>query len=415
MIAPPPPRPAAAAHHPPRSPDRAGNPAQATLRLSRTQHAFVADGHPFAALIAGRGAGKTYAGAVKAAVQEFGRPGLGLVVAPTYPMLRDATWRTALEAWAPLLAEVNRSEMRIALRGGHEVLFRSADDPARLRGPSARWLWIDEAAQCAEQTWPIALGVLRQGGAMGRAWVTTTPLGLNWVYDVFVTRADDSTALFQTTTASNPFVDPAFVAALRAQYPSEFARQELGGEFVTLGAGLIQRHWFRVVERAPEHLRWARYWDLAASTKQTADHTAGVRAALAPDGTLYLADLIRGRWEWPDARRVIAQTMAAEDAEVGIEAAGFQLAAVQDLLRDPLTARRAVRGVAVDKDKLARAQPWIAKAEAGKVFLVRGAWVAEFLAEAEQFPEGRHDDQVDAVSGAVQLVAGGRWNWGDAF
>jgi predicted phage terminase large subunit-like protein len=169
------------------------------------------------------------------------------------------------------------------------------------------------------------------------------------------------------------------------------------------------------VAAAPEGLRWGRYWDLAASTKDAADYTVGVRAALGADGTLYLADLIRGRWEWPDARRVILQTLAAEPGvRVGIEQAGFQLAAVQDVLRDPAALGAAVRAVGVDRDKLARAQPWIARAEAGKVALVRGAWNAEFLAEAEAFPQGRHDDQVDAVSGACQLLGLRPRKWGVA-
>jgi predicted phage terminase large subunit-like protein len=36
--------------------------------------------------------------------------------------------------------------------------------------------------------------------------------------------------------------------------------------------------------------------------------------------------------------------------------------------------------------------------EAGRVTVVRGAWTKEFVEELEQFPEGIHDDQVDAVS-----------------
>jgi predicted phage terminase large subunit-like protein len=174
---------------------------------------------------------------------------------------------------------------------------------------------------------------------------------------------------------------------------------------VTLGAGIIRREWFGVVEAAPEGLRWARFWDLATSTRETADYTASIRAVFSDTtGLLYLADGLRGRWEWPDARRVILQTLALEPSvEVGVEQVAFQQAAVQDLLRAPETHGRAVRGVPVDRDKLTRAQPWIARAEAGKVALVRGAWVADFLAECEAFPQG-HDDQVDATSGAVALL-----------
>jgi predicted phage terminase large subunit-like protein len=378
---------------------------EARLQLSATQVAFVQDGHRYAAFVGGIGSGKTFAGAAKGLCQELGAPGLGLVVAPTFSMLRDATWRTALEVWAPAVAAVYRAEMRIELRTGAEVLFRSADNPDRLRGPNMRWAWIDEGAQCDAETWPIVIGRLRGSGAAGRCWVTTTPAGFNWVHDVFVAGANADTALYHARTGENPFLDPDYEATLRSQYASQFARQELDGEFVMLGGGLLRREWFRVVDAAPEGLRWARYWDLATSTKTTADYTASVRAAFGEDGTLYLADGLRGRWEWPDARRVILQTLACEPGVVvGIEQAGYQLAAVQDLLRAPETHERTVRGVPVDRDKLSRAQPWIARAEAGKVALVRGAWCAEFLAEAVAFPDG-HDDQVDAVSGAVALLA----------
>ena len=44
------------------------------------------------------------------------------------------------------------------------------------------------------------------------------------------------------------------------------------------------------------------------------------------------------------------------------------------------------------------------RAEQGKVALVRGAWVPDFLSESEAFPQGGHDDQVDAVSVAVALL-----------
>jgi phage terminase large subunit-like protein len=332
-------------------------PTDAHLQLSATQAAFVQDRHRYAAFVGGIGSGKTVAGAAKAEVQELATPGLGIVVAPTFGMLRDATWRVALETWAPLIAAVNRATMEIRLRTGAEVIFRSADKPDRLRGPSARWAWIDEAAQCDADTWPIVIGRLREGGQAGRCWITTTPCGLdNWVYTTFVTNANDDTRLYRASTASNPFIDPAYVAALRAQYPSQFAAQELEGQFVVLGGGLIKREWFRIVDAAPAGLQWARYWDLATSTKQTADYTASIGAAFHPDGDLFLQGGVHVRAEWPDVRRLILQQMALEpDVRVGVEQAGYQLAAVQELLREPETQRGCLQGVTVDRDKVSRA------------------------------------------------------------
>src|SRR5678815_2089819 len=83
--------------------------------LSDTQWQFIHDTHRYSLFLGGVGAGKTHAGAVKA-LQEFNnKPSLGLVVAPTYPMLRDATWRTATEVWGPLIKSQARNEMRMEL------------------------------------------------------------------------------------------------------------------------------------------------------------------------------------------------------------------------------------------------------------------------------------------------------------
>ncbi len=65
-------------------------------------------------------------------------------------------------------------------------------------------------------------------------------------------------------------------------------------------------------------------------------------------------------------------------------------------------------GIRSTGSKAERAGPVSSQSEAGNVRLVRGVWIGDFLDELEGFPEGSHDDQVDAFSGAYnQLVAGG--------
>jgi len=50
--------------------------------------------------------------------------------------------------------------------------------------------------------------------------------------------------------------------------------------------------------------------------------------------------------------------------------------------------------------------PWISRAEAGKVFLVRGHWINAFLDECQIFTGhgDKYDDQIDAVSGCYQIL-----------
>lgn len=202
--------------------------------------------------------------------------------------------------------------------------------------------------------------------------------------------------------------DPAYVKRLEALPLLERERLLHGNWAIQSAGNVFRREWFRIVEKAPEGLHWARYWDLAASTRTTADYVASVAGAIGPDGTLYLRDMIHGRWEWPDQEKIMVQTMTAErDTVHGIEKAVHGIAAVQTLLRKPELYGVAIIGVDVDRDKLTRALPLSARAEQGKVALVRGPWNMAFIDELVVFDGSgnTHDDQVDAASGVLQLLA----------
>jgi predicted phage terminase large subunit-like protein len=302
------------------------------------------------------------------------------------------------------LAAFNKSDMQAVLVNGTNVLFRSADDPDRLRGPNLGWFYMDEGALSEEIVWLIMIGRLRE--QPGRGWISTTPAGHNWLYDVFVKNADENYAIIQAPTTSNPFLPPGFVESLKAAYPDEWQLQEIDGQFVQTAGALFKRAWFQVVEKAPEGLRWSRYWDLAASIKTTADFTASAALALGEDGAVYVRDMVRGRWEWPDAKKIIMQTMLAEPGtQHGIEEALNGLSMVQELHRERSIVHVSLKGIRVDRDKVSRALPVAARAEQGKLKLVAGPWINSLLDELISFPHGKHDDQVDTLSGGLQMLS----------
>lgn len=178
---------------------------------------------------------------------------------------------------------------------------------------------------------------------------------------------------------------------------------------IPAGGGAFKREWFRhIIDAAPAGLRWARGYDLAVSTKTSADYTASFRCAFDRAGNLYIADGFRMRIEFPEQRRYVIERMKEEkDTQHGVEAALHGQALVQDLRRDPSIRFRPLQAVRVDGDKLTRALAWANRAEEGKVILVRGQWIADFLEEVCRFTghNDRHDDQVDAVSLAVRLLS----------
>ena len=169
--------------------------------------------------------------------------------------------------------------------------------------------------------------------------------------------------------------------------------------------GIFKRSWFkRIVDKAPEGLKWKRGYDLAVSTKTSACYTASFRIAYDDDGNMYIADGFRRRIEFPEQRRYIVSRIKDEkDTEHGIEKALHGQALLQDLRREARMRGTYLRGVEATADKLTRALKWAPLAEEGKIILVKGAWNKDFLDEVCLFPSGQFDDQVDAISIAVAM------------
>lgn len=207
------------------------------LRDYPQQANFVRDSARFCAFIGGIGAGKTYGGALKALqwLLAWGdRPSVGLVVAPTYRMLADATLRTYQDVLRFTPAMFRKSDMMVYW-GKAQILFRSADEPEHLRGPNTHWAHIDESALCARETFDIVIGRVRADGTAGPVWLTTTPKGRNWVYD----RVRDGTLkVYRARTEDNPHTSTEFKDSLRRVYTGQFAAQELDAEFVAF-EGLV--------------------------------------------------------------------------------------------------------------------------------------------------------------------------------
>jgi len=173
----------------------------------------------------------------------------------------------------------------------------------------------------------------------------------------------------------------------------------------------IRREWFEIVDAAPDDCEWVRFYDLAVSTKTTGDHVASF-ALGKKGGVYYLRDMIFGRWEWPQTRKIIHSHALIDgyDCIIGIELGGQQEGFLQDIKQDERFADYIIKGVQPDADKLTRALPWIAKAEAGKIKLVNGKWLSTFFDIAEDFTghDDAIDDPIDAVSGAYKMHQGTR-------
>ena len=132
------------------------------------------------------GSGKSQAlcqEAVKLTYKNCGRT--GLIGAPTYPMLRDATQRTMFEILESngIPYEYAKAENTLELKdSGSRILFRAVDEFERLRGTNLAWFGLDELTYAPEGAWLRLEGRLRDPKAKRLCgFGVWTPKGYDWV------------------------------------------------------------------------------------------------------------------------------------------------------------------------------------------------------------------------------------------
>ncbi len=157
-----------------------------------------------------------------------------------------------------------------------------------------------------------------------------------------------------------------------------------------------------------QRLRIVQFWDTNFSEKETADYGACVTIGVDASNQIYILHAFRERMtpaQTEDKAVELIQTL--RPAVVGFEEPAFRQQVVRDMVAR--VRRRVMANVAsvpVDKDKVTRALLPAGRAEAGMVYADRAApWWPAFESECLGFPRKEHDDQVDALSGAVSLVA----------
>ena len=202
--------------------------------------------------------------------------------------------------------------------------------------------------------------------------------------------------------------DPAYVASLEALDHVERMRLRHGNWKIRAAAGnIFKSHWFDIVDAAPARGRTIRYWDRASTKKKTSAFTAGVKMRKADDGTYYILDVARFKGTPGEVTSAI-KNMAAQDGydcEVGIEQDPGSAGVFEADHYAKALAGFIVRVVRAAVDKVTRAKPLSAQSEHGNVKVVRGDWNKDFLDELQNFPDGVFKDQVDAASGAFNVLS----------
>lgn len=320
-------------------------------------------------------------------------------------MLEDATQRTfqELAEKGQIVKRWDRGNNICHLINGSEVWFRSGESPERLRGPNLGWFWLDEAALLPLAVWNVMIGRLRQ--YPGRGWITTTPRGDNWVYDIFVRRHLPDYSVIRSSSRDNTFLPAPFIASLEQTYTSTFARQEIEGEFLLDVEGALWKRSTLDRDRvltAPPLSRIVVGVDPKISAEADSE-TGIVVAGVGKDGHAYVLgdfsfDGLPDQWaqrvvlayETHEADRIVAEVNQGGDMVTAVlKATGHHL---------PITPVRATRG------KVTRAEPVAALYEQGRVHHV-GVFPQLEDQLTGWIPGGRSPDRLDALVWALTSVA----------
>jgi predicted phage terminase large subunit-like protein len=178
--------------------------------------------------------------------------------------------------------------------------------------------------------------------------------------------------------------------------------------------GMFRRGHFRLVGAGdvPKMKRIVRRWDTAATAKSDAldpDYTVGLKVGLGTDGEYYVLDMVRGQWSTGVAEQRMRETAMEDEAgvrqraeqEPGSQGKSYMRHLAQKVFRGkPFRARRSTGSKKVRADFAA------GFVERREVNVLRASWTEDFLYELSGFPNLKHDDIVDAFSGALDDLVG---------
>ncbi|MDE8344822.1 MAG: phage terminase large subunit [Acidocella sp.] len=175
------------------------------------------------------------------------------------------------------------------------------------------------------------------------------------------------------------------------------------------GDGMLHVSSLNIVKVAPDLLRELRGWDLAASAPvagRNPDYTVGVKIGLTASGEIIICDVIRFRAAPGEVEARIQAAARADGVRtvIALPRDPGQVGLAQIAMLSRGLAEYQIMSSPEQGAKTVRALPVATQIDAGMVKLVEAAWNQEFLDELALFPHGSKDDQVDALSRAVNTL-----------
>ena len=377
-------------------------------------------------VLAGRGFGKTRAGAEWARMVAEADPGARIaLVGATLHEARAVMVEGEsglLSIGAPWRSPRYESSLRrLSLPNGAQATLYSAGEPEALRGPQHSHAWCDEIAKWddasgqARRAWDNLLMGLRLG-ADPRIVATTTPRAVPLIARLLGHEPSGEVAVTRGSTFDNAANLPErFIAAMRAEFgESQLARQELHGELIADIEGAL---WTRALlervreTRLPPVTRVVIGVDPPASAH--GDACGIVVVGLGEDNVArVMADLTVEKASPETWARAVSRGAQAWQADRVVAEANQGGAMVESVLR-AASAALPLRLVHASRGKSARAEPVAALYETGRVrhcgqFPALEDELCGLMPGGEYRGPGRSPDRADAAVWALSELMLGR-------
>jgi len=255
-------------------------------------------------------------------------------------------------------------------------------------------------------TVPLRMRAATNPGGLGHEWVK---------HRFFVEGINFGRVFIPARLHDNPHLDQGeYLESLKELDPVTRKRLEEGDWDVSDKSGLFNTVNIETIDYEPECIRVVRFYDLAVTAKAKADYTAGIKMGVTHDEQFIILDVFRVQKAPADVMAHIIQNAQIDGASVAIrlEAEKAGIIGLDFLLRDERMRAYTLDAKPPHGDKYTRAAPFASRVNAGRVKMVKAAWNRAYVDELATFPLGANDDQVDATSGAYDMLAAIGEQWG---
>ncbi|HEU5231639.1 MAG TPA: phage terminase large subunit [Terriglobales bacterium] len=209
-----------------------------------------------------------------------------------------------------------------------------------------------------------------------------------------------------------------------------------------MGGGMVKQRWFKTYTEAdrPQTFDFVfQSWDTASKASELSDYSvcttwgvirwaAASKVPVSTDrgsdrvsnggshrttrgGLIFLLHVLRCKMEYPELKRAVveqANLWGAKNVLIEDKSSGTQLA--QDLIHEGM---HSIVKYPCTMDKITRMNTVTSTIENGFVYLPEKApWLAQYIHELVTFPYGKHDDQADSTSQALNWLKTRLWESG---